>query len=704
MTLPPTDGSLARDDFEPSDDRTRHRVKLARRWAYALAETAYLPLPHQEVEQRLAGLLDGLIAAVASQPFSTRQAEAVGARLVEWRCTDPASLRRCLDVLGSGLLALPELSHVDGIAKRVIAVSGALAAAYSDAMRLFTIEQQESLNLALISAKQNLLTSEAQFDQVAASSASGIAITDLDGQFVRTNTALSRILGSSASELAGLSLFDVVQLDRADLLPELYQDLLQGPADRLRQVGRLLRKDDGTARVSLTASLLRSADGVPNQFVTVVEDATELALLQDELLRQSLHDVLTGLPNRQYFSTRLESLLHNTHHVASVTLYHLAVDAFPTLVGGLGLPFADRLLVSVAERLRTVVDGQWSMLARFGGDEFGILVENTPEQGITNTVDSINEVFAEPIHIDGLGIALSVSVGVVHKPPSSLSPTELLGVADMTLRRAQRSGRGQWELFDPEQDSRDRDNARLVLGMPGAWEDGLLDVVYRPLVRLTDSRVVGLAPMLRWDHPDVGVLDHARCVDLAEQAGMIVPLGTWLLRSACAQLAQWDRLATDVTAHIDLTPHQAADHNLVGAILRTLDETGIGPDRLRCTVSTRDLTGEATANVRLMAEIGISTGLHDFSASPSDLALLADLPIRSVRLTDWQPRGASPESAVLTALVAAVHDAGAELIVDGVRDAQQADWWRRAGVDTAQGAFFSPARRAEDVVDLLGGR
>jgi EAL domain-containing protein (putative c-di-GMP-specific phosphodiesterase class I) len=240
--------------------------------------------------------------------------------------------------------------------------------------------------------------------------------------------------------------------------------------------------------------------------------------------------------------------------------------------------------------------------------------------------------------------------------------------------------------------------------MPGAWEDGLLDVVYRPLVRLTDSRVVGLAPMLQWDHPDVGVLDHARCVDLAEQAGMIVPLGTWLLRSACAQLAQWDRLATDVTVHIDLTPHQAADHNLVGAILRTLDETGIGPDRLRCTVSTRDLTGEATANVRLMAEIGISTGLHDFSASPSDLALLADLPVRSVRLTDWQPRGASPESAVLTALVAAVHDAGAELIVDGVRDAQQAGWWRRAGVDTAQGAFFSPARPAEDVVDLLGGR
>jgi diguanylate cyclase (GGDEF)-like protein/PAS domain S-box-containing protein len=708
MTPPPIDGALARDQPEPFDDRPRLRFKLARRWAYALAETAYLPWPHHEVEQRLAGLLDGLIDAVAGQPFSARRAEEVGARLVEWRCTDPASLRRCLDVLGSGLLALPELSRVDGIAKRVIAVSGALAAAYSDAMRLFTIEQQENLNLALVSAKHNLLTSEARFDQVAASSASGIAITDLDGRFVRTNTALERILGSSAADLAGVSLFDVVQLDRADLLPELYQDLLHGPTDRLRQVGRLLRKDDGTARVALTASLLRSVDGVPNQFVTVVEDATELTLLQDELLRQSLHDVLTGLPNRQYFTTRLESLLHNTHHVVGVTLYHVAVDAFPMIAAGLGLPAADRLLVAVAERLRTIVDGQGSMLARFGGNEFGILVADTSGRTVPGTVDGINDVIAEPIVIDGRGVAVSLSIGVVHQPPEGLSPIELLCAADMTLRRAQRGGPGRCELFDPAQDARERETARLALDLPGAWRDGELLVVYRPLVRLADGHVTGLSALLRWDHPETGVLDHARCVELAEQAGLTVQLGQWLLRSACAQLAEWAALATGVTVHVDLTPHQSANPDLVGAILRTLDETGVGTDRIRCTVPVRALSGddESIANLRLMSDVGIGTGLHDFGAGPADLALLADLPVSSVRLTGWrQPFGVtSPEGDVLTALTAAVHGAGAELIVDGVRNARQAAWWRRAGADTAQGPFPGPAAPAGDVAGLLDGR
>lgn len=695
----------AESDFE--DDGARQRFKLARTWAYVLSQTAYLPWPHRELEQRLSAMVDDLVEAMTSRPFSDERAARVGARLVEWRCTDPSSLRRSLDVLGKGLLSLPELTGLDGVAKRIVAVFGALAAAYSDAMRLFTIEQQENLNHALRNVKQHLLSSEARFEEVAASSASGIAITDLDGHFVRTNTAFGRILGYTPTELAGLSLFDVVHLERAEQLRELYEDLLAGPTDRLRQVG-LLHKDEGTARVSLTASLLRSVDGVPNQFVTVVEDATELALLQDELLRQSIHDLSTGLPNRQYFTSRLEAILHAPGPTAPITVYHLDLDAFSLVVGGLGLRVGQRLLTKVAERLLDVMDGEDAMVAKFESDEFGILVENSPDTpNVGATVDSINEVLSEPIYIGGEGVAVTASVGVVHLPPADLGPLELLAAAEMTLRRAQRNGRRQWELFDPEQDVRDREWSRLAISMPGAWETGELRAAYQPLVRLADDEVVGLEALLRWNHPELGELNHALCVELAERTGLIVPLGTWLLRSAAELVTEWDRLdgnaQLDVNLHVDLSPSQSADHNLVGAILRTLDETGVDPGRLRLTMPASALPAdsEATANLKLLAEMGIGMVLRDFGTGPADLASLAEVPVHSVRLAKWQVPPDEPSGLVLTALVAAVHSAGSEVIVGDVVDEQQAHWWRAVGVDTAHGAFFSPPRPATEIANIL---
>jgi diguanylate cyclase (GGDEF)-like protein/PAS domain S-box-containing protein len=717
--MTPTDGSLAHDGPAPDspaprateppasgplDDRARQRVKLARKWAYLLAQTSYVPWPHQELEQRLAGLVDELVDILAGQPFDAQPASAVGARLVEWRCTDPASLRRTLDVLGAGLLALPELGRSDGLARRVVGVSGALAAGYADAMRLFTIEQQENLNRALVNAKQNLLTSEARFDHVAAISANGIAITDLDGGFVRTNTALGRILGCSPAELAGLSLFDVVRLDRDGLLRELYQDLLDGPTDRLRQVGRLRREDDAAARVTLTASLLRSADGVPNQFVTVVEDATELSLLQDELLRQSLHDMLTGLPNRQFFTTRLESLLHRANQVASITLYHLDLDAFSVVVAGLGLRAGERLLVTVAERLRTVVDTDRSMVARFESDEFGILVENAPGTAdVVHTVDRINDVLSRPIDVAGLGVIVSASIGVVHRPPADLSPIELLGAAETTLRRAQRNGRRQWELFDQERDARDRERARLAVAMPSAWQAGELRVGYRTLVRLADEEIVGVAPLLCWDHPDAGVLDHERCGALAEEAGLGPQLGGWLLRSACSQVAQWRWRGRDIALHVDLTAAQSADPDLVGALLRALHETGFATDRLLVSMSMSELVadGAATANLALLSDVGVATVLRDFGAGPRDLALLAELPVRAVRLAPWPVPPEDGGASVLAELVAAVREAGVDVIVEDVRTERQALWWREIGVDTAAGDFFAPGGSSDDMVALL---
>jgi diguanylate cyclase (GGDEF)-like protein len=219
----------------------------------------------------------------------------------------------------------------------------------------------------------------------------------------------------------------------------------------------LLRKDGDVARISLTMSLLRGADDQPGHFVAVIEDGTELMLLQSELNRQALHDVSTGLPNRQYFSTYLESALRRADPARGVTLFHLDVDAFGMVCNSLGRRTGERLLVHVAQRLKAVMAREKAMIARFEGDEFGILVENadgTPDVG--TIVAEINRELAEPVYFDDCGLAVSVSVGVVRRPPADWEPANVMRAAEQALRRAKSRRRGQWELFHHGQDASDR--------------------------------------------------------------------------------------------------------------------------------------------------------------------------------------------------------------------------------------------------------
>jgi diguanylate cyclase (GGDEF)-like protein/PAS domain S-box-containing protein len=580
-----------------SRDHIRERHKLARKWAYLISGTAYVPLSHDDLEQRLYGLVDVLFTALRTEPFSTDAVADVADRLVAMNCADARSLRCTVDVLGRALLAQEELRDVDQRAEKVIRLLGALAADYVESIRTATFDQQEDVNQALLKAVQDargqVKASEATLDEVATCTASGIVITDLVGSIVRANDSFGQIIGCAPSDLAGRSLFDVVHPDEAPNLLVSYRRLLDGEYDRIQQDQRLVCGEDEVARVSLTATVVRGADDQPSYFVTVVEDSTELKLLQNELSRQALHDVLTGLPNRQFFTTHLESALRRADPVAGVTLYHLDLDAFSLITGGLGRQTGDLLLIAVAERLKALVAGEKAMVARFDGDEFVILVENrasTPD--VVRTVTKINNELSEPVYVDGHGVAATASIGVVHRPPRDMDPAELLRASDMTLRRAKSNGRRQWELFHPEQHARDRMTFGLAAEMPGAWESGELAVTYRPVVRLLDKQVVGTEAILRWDHPIHGVVDGARCLELAEETGLILALGPWLLRTACEQL-RWDR---DMPIGVNLTVNQSSDADLVGEVLSALRDTNVPPEQLSLGMPVRALLSHAGAD------------------------------------------------------------------------------------------------------------
>jgi diguanylate cyclase (GGDEF)-like protein/PAS domain S-box-containing protein len=692
-------------------DPERGRNLLARKWAYLLSGVAVVSLDRDELEVELRELLDALCGYLTGASAGTGPAEGAGGRLVSLGYVGEPGLRCTLEVLGKGLPALPEFQPPERFAERIVLGLGALSCGFLVAHERSVLDQQEIMHLSLLKAVRdaqwNLKASEARFDEVVTSSASGIAVVALDGRIVRANAALAEMLGHPAGELTGTGLYDLVHPDSAEVFREAMRTLLaEGDRERIRQSQRLVRRDGDVARVSLTASLLRDAEGRPGHFVVVVEDGTELMLLQSELSRQALHDVLTGLPNRQYFGTHLETALRRADPVHGVTVFQVDLDAFGMVCNSLGRRVGEQLLVHFAQRLKVVMSRERAMIARFHSDEFGILVENTATTpDIDTIVRAINDELAEPFFVDGHGLALSASAGVVHRPAKGIDPAELLRAADQTLRRAKVRRRGQWKMFDPAADAEDRRAQALAVGMAGAWENGEIAVRYRPVARLADGGLAGVEARLHWDRPGEP-LAHERCAELAEATGLVLSLGDWALRAAGRQGQWWhQRLDFGLPLVAGLTGHQVSDEALGTRVTRLLADTGLPPRQLLLGIPVGVLpVAGAVENLKVLTGLGVRVLLDEFGMGADDLRALEALPVGVVRvsrrLAEWQARS---DSSFLGALVPLVRKAGATLIVDGVDTAEQADWWRDAGADQATGDHFGPAVAPAEVIEHFAG-
>ncbi|GAA1286706.1 putative bifunctional diguanylate cyclase/phosphodiesterase [Saccharothrix xinjiangensis] len=671
------------------------RELLARKWAYLLSGAAVVPLTRDALDREVRGHLDALCAALHAEPFAARPVEGVGERLVRLGHVGEAGLRATVEVLGKGLLALPEFQPVERHAQRVVLGLGALSCGFLAASRRAVFEQQEAVQASLLKAvgdaRWHLRESEARFEEVVTSSTSGVLLVDLDGRLTRTNAAITDILGRTAEELSGLALLDLVHPDSAKRLAEALRGLVAGERERVRQPQRLLRKDGDTARITLTASLLRDADGEPAHFVAVVEDGTELELLRAELHRQALHDPPTGLPNRQFLTTHLESALRRADPVRGVTLFHLDLDGFGVVCNGLGRATGERFLGHVARRLEAVVAREEAMVARLGDDEFAVLVENTATTpDVATTVAELNRELSEPVYLDGSGVAVTASVGVVRRPHPDTPPDDVLRAAEQALRRAKSRRRGQWELFDPDRDLVEREGDRLAASMPGDLEEGRLSARYTPVVALADGALAGVSARLRRHRRGEEEVAHDRCVEQAERTGLILALGEWHLSTSCGQAAWWRQAGFTGVLHVPLTRHQSCDADLVRRVRRVLGGTGLPADRLEVGVPVGALVEpDAVDNLTVLAELGVGTSLDDFGLGPDDLAAVADLPIRRVRVARRvAARQLGGGADHLAHLVPPVAVAGAEVAVDGVTTPEQAAWWRAAGATTATGPLY----------------
>lgn len=709
------DGGGRGGDSRPLD--ASGLAELIKRWARTLLATAYVPASWMQIQRLSEELLAVVVSTLRAEKFCPDPARDVGERLARSGFTGEQSLSRTLEVLGSALPADPKLRDVEDLADRVVSVLGAVAAGYAAGLRAVTLEQQEEVKRALLMAKEDaergLRVSEAKFRELFTSSAVGIAISDLDGRLVETNQALREIVGESATEPAGRSVYELFDTNDAAVLRSAHRRLVAGGSVRYRlpQRLRLIDKDGEPAWTYLAISLLHDAEGTPTQQVTIVEDVTELHLLGERLAHQSLHDALTGLPNQQFFLSRLEAVLGRAGTAAQISVCTIDVDRLAVINDAFGREVGDQVLCTLAGRLQSVISGANAMVARLGSDEFATFMEHSATTpGVADLAASMRTELAQPLSVQGNELVVSCCIGVAEQHGAEGDPIKLLRAAEAALHGAKSSGTGRWQRLDLQRDADQRLQCRLAAALPAAWNSGELGVLYQPLVQLSDGNIIAVEARLRWDHPQSGPLGHHHCWELAARAGLQMALGHWLLRSACAQLSSWRRHLAQVlpSLHVDLTPQQFQHPELVANVRCILAQAGVPAERIQIGVPVGVLdtaAGQAADNVRALAKMGVAVVLLGFSGV-GHLAYLEQLPIQAVEIAHQVVQQAGQPLADTLArpvadLLQIAHRCGARSIVRGIHTHDGAGWWRCAGADVGQGTFWAAPSGPEQIVALL---
>ncbi|MEN3309634.1 MAG: diguanylate cyclase [Micromonosporaceae bacterium] len=433
------------------------------------------------------------------------------------------------------------------------------------------------------------------------------------------------------------------------------------------------------------------------------QSSTDLRASEARFRYLAHHDALTGLPNRVLLAERLDLILDLSSGAAPrrVGLCFLDLDGFKAINDSLGHQVGDALLVMLARRLQDLIGARpGHLVARMGGDEFVLLVErSTCQEEVIRIAEDALLAVAEPATVRGHRLSVSASIGIVETAVADTDPTELMRCADATLNWAKTAGRGRWALFDQERDHREVARYTLAAAMPAALDQGQFYLEYQPLVGLCDGVVYGVEALLRWHHPRLGVLSPARFVDLAEETGLIVRLGAYVLEQACEQARLWYEADPDSPyVSVNLAVRQVRESGLVEWVTDTLERTGLPPHKLQLEITEGAVMAtdnETVKALRDLAAMGIRVAIDDFGTGYSNLAYLRALPVHELKVAGSFVEGLRLPDAedcvdaqILATLVNLAHALGLRLTAEGVETAGQAERLRAIGCDAGQGWYL----------------
>ncbi|MEU8760268.1 EAL domain-containing protein [Streptomyces sp. NPDC048659] len=706
MKVPPQPAGPVADADGP-ENRLRRFVTI---WSRAVFPVTMTSLTRQEFEGHLLPLARELSAALRARPFDTAPAHRVGQALIAAHCTDPDALARSLGVVDAYLVLYcaedPDVAGAgaEELRARCSRLQHTMAAGFAQALRERTLNEQETIAHSALSARSAaelaLHATESRFRAVFEGAAIGIGIADLDGNVLEVNETLTRMFGGLEQHVLSRNIAEWSHPEDGPHVWRLYDELVRGEREHYRVEKPYYRGDGTVLWTNLTVSLLRDAAGVPRYQLALMEDTTERRLLNLRLRYEATHDALTGLPNRTLFFERLEKTLAPGD--GRFGLCYLDLDGFKVVNDSLGHATGDRLLVEVADRLQGSVKAPGEMVARLGGDEFVALTTGSDsEHKVAELADRMLGALAAPIRVDGRELTVRGSVGVVEGPVGERTAAEVLRSADITMYRAKSAGGNRFEFADAEADARAITRHGLTTALPAALERGEFFIEYQPLVHLDDGSVHGAEALVRWCHPQHGVLGPDRFIPLAENTGLIVPLGRWVLEEAVRQARFWQTRHADggpLRINVNLSPTQLHHPRLVADTVDVLERSGLEPGALCLEVTESALIGaddDLLKPLRQLADMGVDIALDDFGTGYSNLANLRRLPVSVLKLDRSFTQGMQQHPVdlvdlkIVEGIVQLAHSLELAVTVEGVETGAQAQQLRELGCDTAQGWYYA---------------
>ncbi|HZJ25573.1 MAG TPA: EAL domain-containing protein [Acidimicrobiia bacterium] len=535
----------------------------------------------------------------------------------------------------------------------------------------------------------------------------GMAVTTPEGIILRVNPALSAMLDQDADRIVGLRAGELVHPDHRQDNGEDFRRLVTGEIGEYRIERQLLHDGGRPVWAAITMSAARAPDGEAQYLIAQIEDITERKAIADQLAHQAVHDPTTGLPNRLQFFDRLRmSLDQGSRRGTRVGIIFIDLDHFKWVNDSHGHAVGDQVLTTVGDRLRAALRPSDSV-ARLGGDEFTVLCPDVVDEATLMAVaERMFDVVTKPIPLLDGEVFLTPSLGVALGTPDDVTPESLLSDADKAMYRAKQSGRARIELFDTHAPATSGSSVRST-ALHHALEREELEVFYQPNVDLGYGRVMAMEALLRWHHPERGLVGASDFVPLAEETGLIVPIGLWVLEEACRQTMAWQAAAPPGTqplfVSVNLSPRQLAETSLAGNVAEILDRTGIDPDTVWLEITETALMHDAESAgsaLRSLRTQGLHLAVDDFGTGYSSLLYLKRFPVEVLKVdrTFVDGLGRDPEdTAIVGGVISLAHAMGLAAVAEGVESVDQLRELQRLGCDVGQGYLFGRPRSAADI-------
>jgi diguanylate cyclase (GGDEF)-like protein/PAS domain S-box-containing protein len=527
----------------------------------------------------------------------------------------------------------------------------------------------------------------------------GITISDLDGRIVYTNPTGAKSHGYTVEELLGQEARILVT--HADPKPTA---ATLGDLKPWKRERTSVRKDGSTFPAQLFSDVIMSTTGKPIGIVTTSEDITERKRIEEQLRRNAFYDALTGLPNRAVFLDRLGRALERSRRRRDYVFAVLFIDLdrFKLVNDSFGHMTGDGLLVQTARKLEAAVRPS-DTVSRLGGDEFAILADEIHDVSDAVAIAERSQAtLAEPVELGGQELFTTASIGIAPGGPNYEHPEDLLRDADIAMYNAKALGKARYEIFDETMHARAKEVMRLDSDLRRAIERGELGLVFQPVASLKTGRVVGAEALLRWNHPQKGELLPEQFVPLAEETGLIVPIGDWVLRNACAAAKGWAAAGHEGTVAVNLSARQFRQPDLASRVKDALAEFGLDPRRLELELTESAVMDDVTESIKVLRQIsdmGVGISIDDFGTGYSSLSHIKHFPLRALKVDRAfvQQVAADPrEAAIVSSILALGHSLGLLVIAEGVETQEQLRFFVANGCDLVQGSLVGPTAPSLD--------